>query len=1201
MTNLSLLLSIVRELPAYQELTGQLLNSKTTPKVIVLNAARAYLIASLYGDLNLPLMVITTQPENAKKLYEELQLWCQPSTNLCNFPESEFSPYEYSALYSRTASRERLTTLSTLSLYKQTKTKNPAISVTPSTTKAAPVGHHAQTRDDRDRIIDLDTGKSLETTPPLVVSSALSIISKTITPQDFYSSSHVLSPGMSMDPLNLLAKWQEMGYEMEDFVEAPGEMSRRGGIIDIYPICGEYPVRIEFLGNEIESMRSFNPDNQCSVKKVSSLMVGPAKEAIISKENITPTLNSIDLNNCRPEVKQQIEEDMIQLKQNQWCTNAEFYFPIFNKGNIFDYLPDETIIILDDLEEIEKVIERLNKESTASRDIKITEGNLPVNFPSTYLTWEAIDKDLRRMQNLIIQSWQSDEHNSLSMPFTSAPGYGGNLELFLNTAKQIAEQKQRLLIVSQQTKRLAELMQDEDLYTVPTTQLTKIPPRSSITLLQDSLENGLVMADELIILTDAELFGVIKQRRPRHKTATEKRWLVQQFNPGDYVVHIDHGIAHFSGLTRMLADGREQEYLILEYAAGGKLYVPTDQIERVSHYVGASGREPALNRLGSTEWHKTKKRVEESVALIAQELLGLYAAREVAPGFAFSPDTLWQHELEASFPYLETPDQAEAIDEVKKDMEKMKPMDRLICGDVGYGKTEVALRAAFKAVMDNKQVAVLVPTTVLAQQHFNTFNQRLQAFPLRVEMLSRFCSTEKGKEITDGLTDGSVDICIGTHRLLQKNIVLKDLGLLIIDEEQRFGVVQKEKLKQIRSEVDVLTLSATPIPRTLHMSLAGIKDMSIMETPPEERLAIKTYIGVYDETLIRQALLRELERNGQAFFVHNRVHDIAAVAARLEYFVPEAAISIAHGQMSEDKLEKVITEFAAGKSNVLVTTTIIQLGLDMPNTNTLIIDNADKFGLTQLYQLRGRIGRGTNQAYAYFLYDREKQISPQARKRLRTIFEATELGSGFAIAMKDLEIRGAGNLLGVKQSGHIAAIGFDLYCQMLADAVEELKTGISNDRQSSINKPGTVQPPSIVLPITAYIPEKYIANLNTRLILYSRLAKIRRHEDLDSITRELRDRFGPLPEPAKNLLYVTSIRVSAIQAEVNSISTHRRHITIKLSNKVNIPADKYHNKAIKIGVTQISIDTRLLGIQWKSVLEKILQDISNHAQTIATR
>lgn len=1199
MMDLSCLLPLARELPVYQEITRQLLKGKTTPKVIVLNTARAYLIASLYYDFNLPLMVITTQPEAAKKLYEELQLWCQPSTNLRNFPESEFSPYEYSAINSRFTSRERLNTLAALSLYNHTRTDYPDMHVSPSTTKAKTVGPHIQNKSGQDDIINLVTKGGLETTPPLIVSSALSIISKIITRQDFSSSCHILNPGMSIDPLQLLAKWQEMGYEMEDFVETPGEMSRRGGIVDIYPICNDYPVRIEFLGNEIESMRSFNPDNQCSIKKVSSLMVSPAKEAIISKAKTTSTLNSIYLDNCRPEVKQYIEEDLIKLKQNQWCTNAEFYFPMFNHGNIFHYLPDETVIVLDDIEEVKTVIERLNKESTASRDIKITDGSLPVSFPSPYLQWKTIDKELTRMQNLSIQSWQSDEHNILSMPFTSAPSYGGNLDLFLNTAKQIVQQKQRLLIVSQQTKRLAELMQDDDIYIVPTTQLTKIPPRSSITLFQGSVENGWIMADELIILTDSELFGVIKQRRPRRKTASERRWLIQQFNPGDYVVHIDHGIAHFSGLTMMPADGGEQEYLILEYAAGGKLYVPTDQIERVSHYVGSSGREPALNKLGSGEWYRTKKRVKESVAVIARELLGLYAAREVAPGFAFSPDTLWQHELEASFPYLETPDQAEAIAEVKEDMEKMKPMDRLICGDVGYGKTEVALRAAFKAVMDNKQVAVLVPTTVLAQQHFNTFNQRLQAFPLRVEMLSRFCSKEKAKEITEGLTDGSVDICIGTHSLLQKGIVLKDLGLVIIDEEQRFGVVQKERLRQIRSEVDVLTLSATPIPRTLHMSLAGIKDMSIMETPPEERLAIKTYIGVYDETLIRQAILRELERNGQVFFVHNRVQDIAIVANKLENLIPEATISIAHGQMSEDKLEKVITEFVAGMSNVLVTTTIIQLGLDMPNTNTLIIDQADKFGLTQLYQLRGRIGRGTNQAYAYFLYNREKQMSTQARKRLRTIFEATELGSGFAIAMKDLEIRGAGNLLGVKQSGHIAAIGFDLYCQMLADAVEELKTGGANEGQSSIDKPGTLQPPSIVLPITAYMPEEYITNLNTRLILYSRLAKIRHQEDLVNIIQELRDRFGPLPEAAKNLLYVARIRVLAIQAEVNSILTHRRHITIKLSKKDNIPADKYHNTAIKIGVTQISIDTRVLGNQWKSVLEKVLQDISNHAPTIA--
>jgi transcription-repair coupling factor (superfamily II helicase) len=621
--------------------------------------------------------------------------------------------------------------------------------------------------------------------------------------------------------------------------------------------------------------------------------------------------------------------------------------------------------------------------------------------------------------------------------------------------------------------------------------------------------------------------------------------------------------------------------------------------------------------------------VKESVAEIAQELLDLYAAREVAPGFAFCEDSLWQQELEASFPYMETPDQIEAIMTVKEDMEKAKPMDRLICGDVGYGKTEIALRAAFKAVMNNKQVAILVPTTVLAQQHFLTFTERLQTFPLRVEMLSRFCSPEKEKEILEGLANGIVDICIGTHRLLQKDVTFKDLGLAIIDEEQQFGVVQKEKLKQIRKEVDTLALSATPIPRTLHMSLTGIRDMSVVGTPPEERLSVQTYVGGYDDTLVRQVVLRELERNGQVFFVHNRVQSIAWAARKLQDLVPEARIAIAHGRMPEEQLEKVMTDFIAGKYDILVTTTIIQLGLDMPNVNTLIIDQADRFGLAQLYQLRGRVGRGSNQAYAYFFFDKGKRLTPQAYKRLRTIVEATELGSGFAIAMRDLEIRGAGNLLGVKQSGHIAALGFDLYCQLLAEAVEELKASSSNpsleergiepvlssSKDEGVIKEGVIaseakQSPSISLPLDAHIPEEYVSNLNTRLSLYHTLAKMGRVEEVEDVAREFQDRFGPLPEPVENLLYIVKIKVLAARAKVSSISTQGRQIVIKpqtdnspLKIRGARPArrtdslagggvmSKYSDGAVKVGATQIKLDTRLLGDRWTEVLEEILSSI----------
>jgi len=1117
--NLSLLLSLLQEMPAYRELVGELSTEKGEHKASILDAAKPYLIAALYEELDLPIMVVTGQPESARKLHEQLRAWCSPSAELHRLPELDFLPYGSSQLSAVSyQTMERLRALATLALYEE-------------------------------------SGK-----PPLVVTSALAIMSKTIPQRDFAAAYHILKPSMTAESLELLRRWQSMGYEMEDVVEVPGQMSKRGGIIDVFPPCSQLPVRIEFFGNQIESMRCFDPESQRSTSPVSSLIVTPAKEFI-------PIADSSEVVN----------------------------------GSILDYLGGDALLVIDDPEGIELTITRLNEEAQELRAAKMERGELPGDFPSPYLTWEELESQMKERDRgrksalfLALETWDAARGPGQALPFIRAQSYGSQLEMFLKTARQMVEQRQRVVVVSHQANRLAELLQKEDVHTSPASQIEQIPPPGSITVLQGSLDGGWLLDDRLTLITDVELFGFVKQPRAGKKRPRPHQWFLPQLALGDYVVHVDHGIARFHGLARMSSDGMEREYLVLEYAAGDKLYVPTERIDRISRYIGAGDQAPHLSRLRTPEWQRTKKRVKESVAEIAHELLDLYAAREVAPGFAFSADSLWQQELEASFPYMETPDQIEAIMTVKEDMEKDKPMDRLICGDVGYGKTEIALRAAFKAVMDNKQVAILVPTTVLAQQHFITFTERLQTFPLRVEMLSRFCPPEKEREILEGLANGTVDICIGTHRLLQKDITFKDLGVVIIDEEQQFGVVQKEKLRQIRREVDTLALSATPIPRTLHMSLTGIRDMSVVETPPEERLSVQTYVGVYDGTLVRQVILRELERNGQVFFVHNRVQSIALAASKLQDLVPEARIAIAHGRMPEEQLEKVMTDFIAGKYDILVTTTIIQLGLDMPNVNTLIIDRADRFGLAQLYQLRGRVGRGINQAYAYFFFDKGRQLTPRAYKRLRTIFEATELGSGFGIAMKDLEIRGAGNLLGVKQSGHIAALGFDLYCQLLAEAMEELKAKQAGEARKKVIVGEAKELPSIVLPLDAHIPEEYVSNLNTRLSLYHRLARVEHIEEVEDVAREMKDRFGPLPPPVENLLYIVKIKVLAARAEVSSVSTQGRQIVIKpqetvIASVAKQSLDKKYDGAVKIGATQIKLDTRLLGGRWTEVLEEILR------------
>jgi transcription-repair coupling factor (superfamily II helicase) len=1130
--NLSPLVALLREIPAYRQLLQELRTAGGEPRqvgAVVLDAARSYLIAALYEELNLPIMVVTAQPETARKLHEQLRAWCPPSAALHRLPELDFLPYERSQLSAPSyQTMERLRTLATLVLY-----------------------------EGRDR-------------PPLVVASALGVMSKTVLRRDFLRACHVLKPGTAADPLELLRRWQGLGYETQDVVEMPGQMSRRGGIVDVFPPSNESPIRIEFFGNQIESLRCFDPDSQLSTSPVSSVTITPATEFMSGAGGFQAS------------------------------------------GSALDYLADEALLVLDDPQGIELAVGRLNQEAQELRAARIEKGELPEDAPLPYLTWQELESQVRKRRRLALITWGSAGVSSQPLPFASAEGYGSQLERFLKEARRMVEQRQRVVVVSHQANRLAELLQKEDVHTSPTIQIEQVPPPGSITVVQGSLDGGWRLDDRLVLITDVELFGFVKQPRPSRRRPIPRQWFLPQLAPGDYVVHVDHGIAIFRGLTRMSSDGTEREYLVLEYAGGDRLYVPTERIDRVSRYIGAGDQAPRLSRLRTPEWQRTKRRVKESVAEIARELLELYALREVTPGFAFSKDSLWQQELEASFPYMETPDQLEAIMTVKEDMEKAKPMDRLICGDVGYGKTEIALRAAFKAVMDNKQVAILVPTTVLAQQHFLTFTERLQTFPVRVEMLSRFCPPEKEREILGGLASGTVDICIGTHRLLQKDVAFKDLGLVIIDEEQQFGVVQKEKLKQIRKEVDTLALSATPIPRTLHMSLTGIRDMSIVGTPPEERLSVKTYVGTYDPALVRQVILRELERNGQVFFVHNRVQSIAIAAARLQELVPEARITIAHGQMPEEELEKVMTDFVSGKYDVLVTTTIIQLGLDMPNVNTLIVDQADKFGLAQLYQLRGRVGRGINQAYAYFFFDEGKRLTPQAYKRLQTILEATELGSGFAIAVKDLEIRGAGNLLGVKQSGHIAALGFDLYCRLLAEAVEELKAQQAGEAREKLVVGEKKEPPSISLPLDAHIPEEYISNLNARLSLYHRLARVEHIEEVEEVARELQDRFGPLPEPVENLLYMVKIKVLAVRADVSAVSTQGRQIVIKPQRGTS-PAEgrpiateppkvTSHLKvrgvggvmsasphpAIKIGATQIRLDMRLLGDGWKALLEEIL-------------
>ena len=737
-----------------------------------------------------------------------------------------------------------------------------------------------------------------------------------------------------------------------------------------------------------------------------------------------------------------------------------------------------------------------------------------------------------------------EPQNLYSFQFRSMPPLYGKLDLLAEEVLRLKRKKYRTVLLSGTTERgehLARSLREKDIEVGIFTQKDGPILPGQVVVMPGSLERGFDNPEiKLAVFSESEVYGRSKkqQARPRHKAKGKRITDYQELNMGDYVVHITHGIGKYMGVESLEVGGHLKDYFALMYAGGDKLYVPTNQVDLIQKYVGADEATPKLHKLGGNEWNRVKSKAKDSIKQMAEELIKLYAARESVRGFAFSADTPWQKEFQDMFPYEETPDQLAAIEEVKMDMERPQPMDRLLCGDVGYGKTEVAMRAAFKAVMDGKQVAVLVPTTILAEQHFHTFYERFKPFPVIVESISRFKSQSEQRHILTKLKTGEIDIIIGTHRLLQKDVKFKDLGLLVVDEEQRFGVSHKEKIKQFKKNVDVLTLTATPIPRTLHMAMSGVRDMSLIETPPEDRFPIQTYVVEHNESLIRDAIIRELSREGQVYYVHNRVQTIHEEVQSLKRLVPEARIAVAHGQMNEDELEEVMLGFYEHDYDVLVCTTIIETGLDIANVNTLIVTSADKLGLSQLYQLRGRVGRSNRQAFAYLTYKKDKVLSEAAEKRLSAIREFTEFGSGFKIALKDLEIRGAGNILGTEQHGHMMAVGYDLYTKLLAAAVKELK---GEKEQEELR-------PVLELDISAYISDEYISNASLKMEIYRRIASVDTVEEADDLEEEVEDRFGDIPEPTRSLIMISRIRVLAAKLGIGSIIQQGKVINMKFHN-----------------------------------------------------
>ncbi len=1137
------LLSSLRSTPEYQTFIKQIQEDKRFPGLGLPRAARLALLAAIHNDLNRPIILLTDRADHALALQDELGFWL-PAVPRYLFAEPNPLFYE-DAAWGVATRRDRLQAITALAAYHLPFAEKPSQA-------------------------------------PVIVASARAVMTRTLPRRDFLKASKKIAVGQEVSPEALLRAWAEIGYEAADTVFEPGQFSRRGGILDIWVPSEPYPARIDFFGDEVDSIRRFDPASQRTLAKLENVLVTPAREYLVKADNSRGD-NSI------------LDNSSIEYRMSN--APSEFLIPVFHPfpASILDYLPPRGMILVDDLSLAESMVAEVEEQAVKFRAESIAEGTLPADFPVPYLSWAEVLDSVQAHPWVEMGFGNSDQDavisNQLRDVFGHDQRFGGRLKPFVEYLASLTAQRDSVVVISRQSKRLSELWQehwDENLPhpgPLPGGEGSESPSKQEagggaekIQFVEASLSEGFILRvkrendtgghpqDETLLhlITDSEIFGWERPTpRTRQRPTTETpEAAFGDLRAGDFVVHVDYGIGKFTGLVRRVLDGHEREFLAVEYEGGAQVFVPVFQADRLTRYVGSDGDSPNVTRLGTQEWSNAKNAVKEAVQKVAEELLELYAKRQTVTGYAFGADSQWQKELEDSFPYVETPDQVAAIAAIKRDMETARPMDRLLCGDVGYGKTEVALRAAFKAVQDGKQVAVLVPTTVLAQQHFETFQQRLAAFPVTVEMLSRFRSQREQTEIIRKLLLGQVDIIIGTHRLMSQDVEFKDLGLVIIDEEQRFGVTHKEHLKKLRTEVDVLTLTATPIPRTLYMALTGVRDISTLNTPPEERLPIITHVGPYSPRLVRQAVLRELERGGQIFFVHNRVQTIHAMKMHLEKLVPEARIGIGHGQMDEHALSNVMHDFTEAKIDILLSTTIIESGLDIPNANTLIVDRADTFGLAQLYQLRGRVGRGAARAHAYFFRHRKLAPTLEGQERLEVIAENTQLGAGYSIAMRDLEIRGAGELLGMRQSGQITAVGFHLYTRMLAAEVKKLRRaaasldGKTDERMAVIGAGASSTPLSVFeqelkepvtvdLPLAIGIPASYIHNQDLRLRLYRRIASLREEHELEPLMTEFADRFGPLPEMFANLFYQMRIKLRADAAGLASVSTEAGQIVLK--------------------------------------------------------
>ncbi len=1124
-------------------------------------SARSYLIEGIYSEKELPLLIITSSDVEAKNIYEDLSLF---SNDVFYFPSKEVVFYNIDA-FSGDLRWERLKVIREM-IRKKKK----------------------------------------------IVISSIEALASSYIPAELYEKYDMeFSVGDNLQLDRFSEILIQCGYERVDMVDAKGQFSIRGGILDVYSPIEQNPYRVELFGDEIDSIRSFNLETQRSMEKVEKIEFFPAKEIILDSNSVTKGYNIIknELEDVLDRLKSKKDKDLADkikgivntnmelLKENWTFENIDSYLPYFYEktSTLFDYLGD-CIIVMDDVQRCKGKLDSIYLEFEDNYKTFLERGSILPKQGEVLIKKEIIFDILGRSKVLTLNSIPKSS-NILSpkaiINFTQITlhNYHGQLDLLIDDILDKKRRGFRTVILSgtrARGERLVNTLREREIESTYKDVINKIEV-GEVIITFGNLLNGFEYPElKICVISDKEVFGLSKMKNTNksNKKGIGKIKSFAELKLGDYVVHTNHGIGVYKGIRQLEVEGLKKDYLQLNYEGGDTLYVPVEQLDFVQKYIGSEGKSPKVNKLGGQEWSKTKSKVRSSINEIAEDLLKLYAERATLKGFEYSKDTVWQKQFEEEFPYDETADQLTAIEDIKNDMESNKSMDRLLCGDVGYGKTEVAVRAAFKAVMDGKQVAFLVPTTILAEQHYNNLIQRFSDFPIKIDMISRFRTPNQQKATIKAVKEGNVDILIGTHRILQKDILFKELGLLIVDEEQRFGVTHKEKIKNIKKNVDVLTLTATPIPRTLHMSLVGVRDISVIETPPEERYPIQTYVVEYNEQLIRDGIMREMNRGGQVYFVYNRVETIAEISSYISKLIPEARVAIAHGQMTERQLEKVILDFVKHEIDILVCTSIIETGMDIQNVNTMIIYDSDKMGLSQLYQLRGRVGRSNRIAYAYFTYKKDKVLTEVAEKRLKAIKDFTELGSGFKIALRDLEIRGAGNMMGSAQHGHMSAVGYDLYCRMLEETIKGIKGDIGEEKVET----------TVELKLDAYIPGTYIQDETQKIEVYKKIAAISSKEDLMDIQEEIEDRFSDIPISVYNLMNISYLRTVAGTVGIEEIKEKGDEILFKFDSANRIKEElvfginkKYRNQ-LKFKISdKPMLAYRISQVKKDNILIKLLE------------